>query len=162
MRATRSARALMTTNDVHVLGGGRRVGRVLVADRSQGESAIAVRAIQRLLPQLEVRSVASFAEASRVLEREPVATIFVASGLDGRTHPQTIRWFADMVGDTVVIALLERCDDCRRQEALAAGASYLCSKPELLVGQLRHEADSRLARAASERPARADRYRWDR
>jgi CheY-like chemotaxis protein len=152
----------MTTNNVHVLARGRRASQVLVADRSQDAGAIAVRAIQRLSPHLEVRSVTSLAEAESVLAGEPVATIFVGSGLDGRTHPQMIRWFADKVGDTVIIALLERCGDRQRQEALAAGASYLCSKPELLVGQLRRETESRLARVAPERPARADRYRWDR
>ena len=93
----------------------------------------AARAIQRLSPHLEVRSVTTLAEAESVLAREPVATIFVASGLDSQTHAQTIRWFADKAGDAPVIALLERCDDGQRQEALEGGASYICSKPELLV-----------------------------
>ena len=157
MRATRSATALMTTNNVHVLAGGRRVSQLLVADRSQGESAIAVRAIKRLSPHLEVRPVTSLAEAERVLTNGRVATVFVASGLDDRTHGQTIRWFADNAGDTIVIALLEHCDDRQRQEALEAGASYICSKPDLLVAQLRREAASRLACDAPERPVHASR-----
>jgi hypothetical protein len=135
----------MTTNNVHVLTGGRRVSRLLVADRSPDEGAIAVRAIKRLSPHLEVRSVTSLAEAESVLAREPVATIFVASGLDGRTHSETIRWFADKVGDTAVIALLEPCDDRHRQEVLEAGAFCIQSKHELLVAQLRSEAGARLA-----------------
>ena len=97
-----------------------------------------------------------------MLAREPVATIFVASGLDSRTHAQTIRWFAGKGGSMVIIALLEFCDDRHRQEALEAGASYIQSKHELLVGQLRREAGSRLARAAPERHAERSRYRWDR
>ena len=105
---------------------------------------------------------ASLAEAESVLAHEPVATIFAASGLDGRTHAQTIRWFADKAGGTAVIALLEHCEDRQRQEALEAGASYIQSKHELLVGQLRREAGSRLARAAPERHAERSRYRWDR
>jgi len=68
-----------------------------------------------------------------------------------------IRWFADNAGETIVIALLEHCDDQRRQEALEAGASYLCSKPDLLVAQLRREAASRLACDAPERPVQASR-----
>jgi hypothetical protein len=84
----------MTTNNVHVLAGSRRASLLLVADRSQDEGAIAARAIKRLSPHLEVRSVTSLAEAESVLMDEPVATIFVASGLDGRTHLETIRWFA--------------------------------------------------------------------
>ena len=152
----------MTTNNVHVLAGGQRVRQVLVADRSQHEGAIAVRAIRRLSPHLEVRPVASLAEAESVLAHEPVPAVFVASGLDGLTHPQTIRWFADKAGDTAVIALLEHCDDRQRQEALEAGASYIRSKHELLVAQLRREAESRLARAAPERHAERSRYRWDR
>ena len=61
---------------------------------------------------------------------EPVAAIFVASGLDGRTHPRMIHWFANKSGESVVIGLVERCDDSQRQEALEAGASCVCSKPE--------------------------------
>ena len=151
----------MTTNNIHVLTGGRRVSQLLIADRSQGEGAIAARAIQRLSPHLEVRSVTTLAEAESVLAREPVATIFVASGLHSQTHAQTIRWFSDKAGDAVVIALLEHRDNGQRQEALEAGASYICSKPELLVSQLRHEAESRLARTAPEHAARASHYGWN-
>ena len=161
MRATPSARALMTNNDVHVLAGGRRVSQVLIADRGHGEGAIAARAIRRLSPHLEVRPVTSLAEAESVLACEPVATIFVASGLDSQTHPQTIRWFVDKTDDAPVIALLEHCDKGRRQEALEAGASYICSKPELLVAQLRREAQSRLVDTAPQRPPQAERYRWE-
>src|SRR5688500_12794874 len=106
MRATRSA--LMTTNNVHVLAGGRRVSQFLVADRNQGEREIAVRAIKRLSPHLEVRPVTRLAEAESALAQQAVATVFVASGLDDRTHEETIRWFARKTQDATVIALLER------------------------------------------------------
>ena len=139
----------MITNNVHVLAGGRRASLLLVADRSQDEGAIAARAIKRLSPHTEVRSVTSLVEAESVLMHEPVATIFVGSGLDSRTHAQTIRWFADKAGKTVVIALLEHCDDRHWQEAVEAGASYIQSKHELLVAQLRREAEARLACAPS-------------
>jgi DNA-binding NarL/FixJ family response regulator len=159
MRATPSARALMTTNNVQFLTAGRRVSQLLVADRSPVEGAIAARAIQRLNPHHEVRSVASLVEAESLLARAPVATIFVASGLDSQTHAQTIRWFADNAGDSTTIALLEHCDDRHRQEALEAGASFLCSKPDLLVAQLRREAEPRLDRAPLSRSAQISRYR---
>jgi DNA-binding NarL/FixJ family response regulator len=152
----------MTTNNVHVLPGGRRASLLLVADRRQDEGAIAARAIQRLYPHLEVRSVASLAEAENVLARAPVATVFVASGLDSQTHAQTIRWFADKAGGLTTVALLEHCGKPQRQEALQAGASFFCSKPELLVTQLRREAQSRLACVPLSRPAQISQYRWDR
>ena len=145
MRAIRSARALMTTNNTHHLAGSRRVSLLLVADRNQGEREIVVRAIKRHSPQLEVRPVTSLAEAETALARQPAATVFVASGLDDRTHEETIRWLARNTRYANVIALLERCDDRQRQEALEAGASYICSKPDLLVAQLRREAAERLA-----------------
>jgi DNA-binding response OmpR family regulator len=150
----------MTTKHVHIVAGGRRRAQTLVADRNRGEGEIAVRAIQRLSPQLEVQPVVSLDEAESALAGESVATVFVASGLDERTHWQTIRWFAGRAGSAVVIALLESCSDLERQEALEAGASYLCSKPELLVAQLRREAESRLAQAAPECPRHASEYRW--
>ena len=145
MRAIRSARALMTTNNVHLLASGRRASQLLLADRDRGESAIAVRAINRHSPHLEVRPVTSLTEAECALAQQPVSTVFVASGLDDRTHEETIRWFVSNARDTLVVALLERCDDRQRQEALEAGASYICSKPDLLVAQLRREAAERLA-----------------
>jgi hypothetical protein len=152
----------MTTNNVQFLTGGRRVSQLLIADRSQVEGAIAARAIQRLSPHLTVRSVAKLAEAESVLARAPVATIFVASGLDSQRHVQTIRWFADNAGDSTTVALLEHCGARQKQEALEAVASFVCSKPELLVAQLRREAGFRLACAPSSRPAQISRYRWDR
>ena len=85
MRATRSARALMTTNNVCVLVAIRCGHQLLVADRNEDEGAIAVRAIKRLAPQLEVRPVTNLAEAESQLARQSVATVFVASGLDSRT-----------------------------------------------------------------------------
>ena len=81
----------------------------------------------------------SLAEAESALAQQAVATVFVASGLDDRTHEETIRWFARKTQDTTVIALLERCDDRQRQEALEAGASHICSKPDLLVAHLGRE-----------------------
>ena len=42
MRANRSARALMTTNKIHLLAGSRRVPQLIIADRNQGEREIAV------------------------------------------------------------------------------------------------------------------------
>jgi DNA-binding response OmpR family regulator len=133
----------MTTNNVHHLAGSRRVSLLLVADRNEGEGEIVVRAIKRRSPHLEVRPVTSLAEAETALARQPVATVLVASGLDDRTHEETIRWCVCNARDTIVIALLERCDDRQRQEALEAGASYICSKPDLLVAQLRREAAER-------------------
>jgi DNA-binding NarL/FixJ family response regulator len=133
----------MRINNVHVLAVGRRVSQLLIADRSEVESAIAVRAIKRLSPQLEIRSVSSLTEAENELARQPLATVFVASGLDDWSHGETISWFARSAPDTVVIALLECCDDRARQEALEAGASSICSKPDLLVAQLRREAAER-------------------
>jgi hypothetical protein len=65
-------------------------------------------------------------------------------------------------GDLTTIALLEHCGKRQRQEALQAGAFFFCSKPELLVTQLRREAESRLASAPLSRSAAISRYRWDR
>jgi DNA-binding NarL/FixJ family response regulator len=96
--------------------------------------------------------VTSLAEAESALAQQAVATVFVASGLDDRTHEETIRWFARKTQDTTVIALLERCDDRQRQEALEAGASHICSKPDLLVAQLRREAAERLADDTTQHP----------
>jgi hypothetical protein len=48
--------------------------------------------------------------------------------------------------------MLEDCDDRQKQEALEAGASYVCSKPELLITQLRYELAARLGCAVPERP----------
>jgi DNA-binding NarL/FixJ family response regulator len=146
----------MTTNNVHVLAGSRRASLLLVADRSRDEGAILARAIKRRSPHLKVRSVTSMAEAESVLMHEPVATIFVGSDLDGRTHAQTIRWFADKAGKTVIVALLEHCDDRHRQEAVEAGAAYIQSKHELLVAQLRRETEARLPCAPSTRRAGGD------
>jgi DNA-binding NarL/FixJ family response regulator len=140
----------MTTNNVHVLAGGRRVSQLLVADRNQGECEIAVRAIKRLPPHLEVRPVTNLAEAENARAQQAVVTVFVASGLDDRTHEETIRWFLCNAPETIIIALLERCDDRAKQEALEAGASYICSKPDLLVAQLRREAAKRLPNHATQ------------
>ena len=137
---------------------GLRVSDVATLARSRvRRDQIAVRAIKRLSPHLEVRPVTSLAEAECMLKDGRVGTVFVASGLDDWTHGQTIRWFADNAGETIVIALLEHCDDRQRQEAFEAGASYICSKPDLLVAQLRREAASRLACYAPERPVLASR-----
>ena len=65
------------------------------------------------------------------------------SGLDGGTLPQTIRWFAQHAPGAAIFALLEQPDHRHRQEALEAGADYVCSKPDLLVAQLRYEFKSR-------------------
>ena len=141
----------MTTNNVHVLARGRHVTQLVLAERSQTESAIAVRAIRRLLPDLEVRPVMNLAAAESVLAGTRLATALVASGLDDRTCLQTIRWFASK-GRGIADAMLEDRDDRHRQEALEAGASYVCSKPELLVMQLRHELAARPGCVAPERP----------
>jgi DNA-binding response OmpR family regulator len=144
----------MTTNNVHVLASGRSAAQLVLADRSQADSAIAVRAIRRLFPDLEVRPVMNLAEAESVLTggRLPAAVV-VASGLDDRTCLQTIRWFAQKTCG-VVIAMLEQCDDRHRQEALGAGACCVWSKPELLVAQLRYELGAKLRCAEPERPRR--------
>ena len=122
-----------------------------LADRSQVDAAIAVRAIRRLFPDLEVRPVMNLAEAESVLTCARLATALVASGLDGKTCLQTIRWFASKRRG-IVVAMLEDCDDRQRQEALEAGASCVCSKPELLTTQLRYELAARLGCAFPERP----------
>jgi CheY-like chemotaxis protein len=139
----------MTINNVHVLAGGRPAAQVVLADRSQADSVIALRAIRRLFPDLRIRPVTNLAEAAGVLTRTQPATALVASGLDGKTCFETIRWFASMRHGTVV-AMLEQCDDRDRHEALEAGAIYVWSKPELLVAQLRYELAARLEDAASE------------
>lgn len=139
----------MTTNNVYVLASGRSAAQLVLADRSQAESAIAVRAIRRLFPDRKVRPVAELAEAEHVLTCARLATAVVASGLDGRSCLETISWFAHQKRG-IVVAMLEDCDDRHRQEALEAGASYVCSKPELLVAQLRYELAARLKGAAQE------------
>ena len=107
MRAARSARALMTTNNVCVLAATRRGHQFLVADRNEDEGgAIAVRAIKRLAPHLEVRPVTNLGEAESQLAQQSVATVFVASGLDSRTPGETIRWLAQKIAGAVIIALL--------------------------------------------------------
>jgi DNA-binding NarL/FixJ family response regulator len=151
MRAAWSAMALMRINDVHVLATGRRVRQVVLADRSHNDSAIAVRAVRRLFPDLEVRPVMNLAAAESVLTGTRLAAALVASGLDGKTCIQTIRWFARKRRG-IVVAMLEDCDHRHRQEALAAGASCVWSKPELLVAQLRHELGAKLECAVPERP----------
>jgi CheY-like chemotaxis protein len=139
----------MTTNNIHVLASGGPAAQLVLADSSQADSTIAVRAIRRLFPDREVRQVTNLAEAESVLTRARHATALVASGLDGKTCAQTIRWFARQRRG-IVVAMLENCEDRHRQEALAAGASYVCSKPELLIAQLRHELAARLEGAAQE------------
>jgi hypothetical protein len=153
MRAAWSAWPLMTINNVHVLAGGRPAAQVVLADRSQTDSAIALRAIRRQFPDLRIRPVTNLAAAAGVLTRTRRATALVASGLDGRTWLGTIRWFASMRRG-IVMAMLEDCDDRRRHEALEAGASHVCSKPELLVAQLRYELAARLQGELPEP------YRW--
>lgn len=141
----------MTTNNVYVLASGRSAAQLVLADRSQAESAIAVRAIRRLFPDREVRPVAELAEAEHVLTCARLATAVVASGLDGRSCLETISWFAHQKRG-IVVAMLEDCDHRHRQEALEAGASCVWSKPELLVAQLRYELWARLGCAQLERP----------
>ena len=151
MRAARSARPLMTINNVRMLASRRRITQLVLAEHSQSHRAIAVRAIRRLLPDLEVRPVINLAEAESLLTGKWPAAVVVASGLDDRTCLQTIRWFAQKTCG-IVIAMLEHCEDRHRQEALAAGASGVWSKPELLVAQLRYELRARLGGAEPERP----------
>ena len=139
----------MTTNNIHVLASGGPAAPLVLADSSQADSTIAVRAIRRLFPDREVRQVTNLAEAESLLTRARHATALVASGLDGKTCAQTIRWFARQRRG-IVVAMLENCEDRHRQEALAAGASYVCSKPELLITQLRHELAAGLKDAAQE------------
>jgi CheY-like chemotaxis protein len=141
----------MTTNNIHVLASSRPAAQLVLADRSQADSVIAVRAIRRLLPDLEVRPVTNLAEAESVLTCRRLAITLVASGLDGRTCLETIRWFARKRCG-IVVAVLEDRNDRQKQEALEAGASYVWSKPELLITQLRHELAARLGCAAPERP----------
>jgi CheY-like chemotaxis protein len=140
---------LMTINNIHVLTGGHPAAQLVLADRSQADSTIAVRAIGRLYPDLEVRPVTNLAGAKRVLIGTRRVIALVASGLDGKTCLETIRWFARLEHGTVV-AMLEDWDERHRQEALEAGASHVCSKPEFLVAQLRHELAARLEGARPE------------
>ena len=139
----------MITNNIHVLASSRSAAQLVLAERSQAESAIAVRAIRRLFPDREVRPVMNLAEAESVLMCARLATAVVASGLDGRSCLETISWFAHQKRG-IVVAMLEDCDHRHRQEALEAGASYVCSKPELLVAQLRYELAATLKGAAQE------------
>jgi hypothetical protein len=141
----------MTINNVRMLASRRRITQLVLADRSQTDSAIAVRAIRRLFPDLEVRPVMNLAAAESVLTGTRFATTLIASGLDDGTYLQTIRWFARKRRGTV-IAMLEDCDDRHRQEALDAGASSVWSKPDLLVAQLRCELAARLGCAVPDRP----------
>ena len=141
----------MTINNVHVFASGRPDRQLVLAERSQAESMIAARAIRRLFSNVEVRPVISLAEAKGALAGKRTAAALVASGLDSRTYVQTICWIARK-GCGIVIAILEECDDRHRQEAVEAGASYVWSKPELLVGQLRYELGARLRFASPERP----------
>jgi DNA-binding NarL/FixJ family response regulator len=152
MRAIRSARALMTTNNIRVLSRQKPPSRLLLADGDPTESAIALRAITRLRSRssLEIWSATTLADAANILAQEPIETVLAGSGLDGGTLPQTIRWFAQNAPDAAIIALLERPDHRRRQEALEAGAGYVCSKPDLLVAQLRYELESRHLATAAE------------
>jgi CheY-like chemotaxis protein len=141
----------MTINNVRMLASRRRITQLVLAERSQSDCAIAVRAIRRLLPDLEVRPVTSLVEAESVLTCARLAPVLVASGLDDRTFLRTIRWFARKTCG-IVIAMLEHCEDRHRQEVLEAGASDVWSKPELLVTQLRYELWARLGCAEPERP----------
>ena len=84
----------MTTNNVHVLASARRAAQLVLADCSQADRAIAVKAIRRLFPDREVRPVTSLAEAESVLTRTRLATALIGSALDGMTWLQTVRWFA--------------------------------------------------------------------
>jgi len=154
MRATRSATALMTTENVHVLRRSSAVARLLLADSNSAESAIALRALKRRSPGFEIWPVTTLAEAAEVLAHKPIEIALVGSGLDGRTLPQTLRWLARNARQTAIVAMVERLDDRGRQEALEAGASHVVSKPGLLATQLRHELASRLGSLAAERPRR--------
>jgi hypothetical protein len=91
----------MIINNVHVLAGGRPTAQVVLADRSQADSAIAFRAIRRLFPDLQVWPVTNLAEAAGLLTRTQRATALVASGLDGKTCFETINWFASTRHGTV-------------------------------------------------------------
>jgi DNA-binding NarL/FixJ family response regulator len=133
----------MTTNNVHVLTTKKLGSRVLLADRDPTESAIAIRAIKRHRASLEIWSVTTLADAMEILARERIETVVASSGLDGGTLPQTIRWFAQHAAGAAIFALLEQPHERCRREALEAGADYVCSKPDLLVAQLRHEFESR-------------------
>jgi len=139
----------MTINNVHVLAAGRPAAQVVLADRSQAASAIALRAIGRLFPDLRVWPVTNLAEAAGVLIRTRRATALVASGLDGKTRLETVRWFASRRRG-ILVAMLEDCNQRHKQEALEAGANYVWSKPELLVAQLRYELAARLEDSAPE------------
>ena len=132
----------MTTNNVHVLAGNEPASRLLLADCDPDESAIAIRAIKRGCARLEIWPVATLAHAAEVLARERIETVLAGSGLDGKTLPQTIRWFARSAPGAAIVALVERLD-CDRQQALEAGASSVISKPDFLVAQLRHEFGAR-------------------
>jgi DNA-binding NarL/FixJ family response regulator len=133
----------MATNNVHILAGNEPASPLLLADRDLTESAIAIRAIKRRCASLEIWSVATLADAAEILARERIETVLAGSGLDGRTLPETIRWFARNNPGAVIVALLAQPGHRHRQEALEAGAGAVISKPDLLVAQLRHEFESR-------------------
>jgi hypothetical protein len=94
MRAIRSARALMTTNNLHVLARAKPMSRLLIADHDPSESAIAIRAIERRCPRLKICAVTTLAAAAKILAQERIETILAGSGLDGWTLAKTIDWFA--------------------------------------------------------------------
>ena len=71
----------MTINILHTLTGGRRIMQLIVAERSPTENMIAVRAIRRPNPDLEVRPVMNLAEARAVLGGARPPAALVASGL---------------------------------------------------------------------------------
>lgn len=140
----------MTTNNVHALARRRPVSRLLLADSNPTEGAIAIRAIKRLHDGLQICSIATLADAAEILARERVETVLAGSGLDGATLPETIRWFAQHASSAVIVALLEQPDHWHRQAAREAGATFVCSKPDLIVAQLRHEFGFRLSASAPE------------
>ena len=144
----------MTTNNIHVLAGEKPASGLLLADRDPIESAIAIRAIKRRCASLEIWPIATLADAAEILARERIETVLAGSGLDGRTLPETIRWFARNGPGAAIVALLEQPDHRHRQEALEAGASAICSKPDLLVAQLRHELGSRRSASVPEHTRR--------
>lgn len=133
----------MATDNVVTLFRACPPSRVLLADRNPADAGILLRVLRRSVPDVEVRHVTSLPDAARVLAHEHIGTILIGSSLDGNTLGQTLRWFALEAANAVLLAMLERSEDTARREALKAGATYACSKAEVLVEQLRYEFTSR-------------------
>lgn len=133
----------MATDNVCTLLRACPASQVLLADRNPHDAEVLLRAIRRTTPDVEVRHVTNLPDAARVLAHGRIGTVLVGSSLDDEAFCHTLRRFALEAANAVLVAMLERWEDATRREALQAGATYACSKADLLVAQLRYEFTSR-------------------